>query len=58
MQGDTISFHSTSPHAGFQEEGTDRMGARPNLLKAIEDSDGIIRNILEQIIFRAMAGAG
>lgn len=58
MSGDTLSFHSTSPHAGFQEEGTDRMAARPNLLKAIEDSDGIIRNLLEQIIWRALAGAG
>lgn len=55
VSGDTISFHSTSPHAGYQEDGTDRMAARPNLMNAIEDSDGIIRNLLEQIIWRAMA---
>ena len=51
---DYISFYATAPHAGFQEHGTSKMGSRPNLKMAIEESDTLIRNILEQIIWRAM----
>jgi hypothetical protein len=56
VSGETISFHATSDHAGFQEFGTSRMAPRPNLEMSIEDSDGIIREIIEQAMWRAFGG--
>ena len=53
---DYLSFYATSPHAGFQEYGTVKMDPRPNLKMAIDESDGLIRELLEQIVFRAMGG--
>ena len=53
-----LSFYATADHAGFQEYGTSKMGARPNLKMAIEESDGLIRNIIEQLIWRAIRGGG
>ena len=54
MQGSFISFYATSPHAGYQEYGTDKIAARQNLKKAIDESDAEIRAILQQIVFRAL----
>jgi hypothetical protein len=53
---DYLSFYATADHAGYQERGTSKMGARPNLRMAIDESDGLIRSILEQIVWRAMRG--
>ena len=53
---DYLSFYATADHAGFQEHGTSKMAPRPNLKRAIDESDGLIRNILEQIIWRAIKG--
>lgn len=52
-----IRFFATADHAGYQERGTAHMAARENLLRAIQESEGNIRNILEQCIGRAI-GAG
>lgn len=52
---DQIVFYATSDHAGFQEFGTSKMAARPNLAMAIQDADGEIRKRLEAIIWRAIA---
>jgi len=49
-----LSFYATAAHAGFQEYGTSKMGPRENLARAIDESDGIIRDILDQIIWRAL----
>jgi hypothetical protein len=49
-----LAFYSDSPHAGFQEYGTTKMAARPNLKMAIDESDGMIRNLLDQVLLRAM----
>lgn len=51
-----LTIYATADHAGFQEYGTSRMGARPNLKLAIDESDGIVRNIIEQIMWRALRG--
>ena len=56
VHGDYITFFARSGHAGYQEFGTIKMGARPNLEMAIEESDGFIRAILEQIVMTALAG--
>lgn len=49
-----ISFFATSGHAGYQEYGTRKMAARPNLKKAIDESDGEIRNIIDLCVRRAI----
>ena len=51
---DYIAFYSDSDHGGFQEFGTRKMGARPNLKMAIENADGLIKNILDQVVLRAI----
>ena len=51
-----LTIYATADHAGYQERGTSKMGARPNLKMAIEESDGLIRNILEQLVWRAIHG--
>lgn len=50
-----LRFYATAPHAGYQEYGTSKMGPRENLKRAIEESDALIRRILDQIIWRAIA---
>ncbi len=37
-----LTFYSDAPHAGFQEVGTSKMEPRRNLIRAIEESDGLI----------------
>jgi hypothetical protein len=49
-----LSFYATSDHAGFQEYGTSKMDSRANLKRAIDESDGLIKSILEQVVFRAI----
>lgn len=49
-----IVFYATADHAGYQERGTWKMAARENLKRAIEESAGNIRNILDQCIRRAI----
>ena len=49
-----LSFYATSDHAGYQEHGTMKMAPRPNLRMAIDESDGLIRNILQQVIWRSI----
>lgn len=56
MSGHFLSIYATSGHAGYQEYGTSKMGARPNLKKAIEESDGMIRSIIDQCVMRALGG--
>lgn len=56
VEGEFLIFYSDSDHAGYQEYGTAKMAPRPNLEMAIDDSDGTIRNILEQILWRAISG--
>lgn len=51
-----VSFYATSGHAGYQEYGTSKMGARPNLEMAIEEQEGVIEQIIEQIVWRAIGG--
>jgi len=51
---DYLAFYATSDHAGFQEHGTSKMGARPNLKMAIDNADGLIKNILDQVVLRAI----
>ena len=43
MSGGYLAIYATSGHAGYQEYGTSKMGARPNLKKGIEESDSLIR---------------
>jgi hypothetical protein len=54
---DYLSFYATADHAGYQEFGTSKMGTRPNLKMAIDSSDGLIRNLLEQLVWKAINGA-
>lgn len=49
-----IVFYATADHAGFQERGTWKMAARENLKRAIDESEGNIRNILDQCLRRAI----
>lgn len=56
VEGDLLVFYSDSGHAGYLEYGTSRMAERPNLWMAIEESDETIKNILEQLIWQAIAG--
>lgn len=56
VEGDMLVFYSDSGHAGYLEYGTVKMAPRPNLEMAITESDGAIRNILEQIMWRAISG--
>lgn len=49
-----IRFYATAKHAGYQEYGTDKFSGRQNLKRAIDEADGIIRSIIEQIIWRAL----
>lgn len=43
-----------APHAGFQEFGTSRMGARPNIGNAVRDSEPQVHAILGQYVWRAI----
>jgi len=54
MSGGYLAIYATSGHAGYQEHGTSKMGARPNLKKGIEESDGLIRSIIDQCVMRAI----
>lgn len=49
-----IRFFANANHAGYQEFGTDKIAARKNLKRAIDESDATILQILEQIIWRAI----
>lgn len=53
---DYLAFYSDSDHAGFQEYGTSKMAPRPNLKMAIDESDGFIRSVLDQMIMRTIGG--
>lgn len=55
MSGEFLSIYATSGHAGYQEYGTSKMGARPNLKKAIEESDGVIHSLIDAAVRRALA---
>lgn len=60
MSGDYLAIYATSGHAGYQEygtknkDGTIKMDARPNLKKGIEESDPLIRSIIDQAVMRAL----
>lgn len=49
-----ITFYATAGHAGYQEFGTDKIAARENLKRAIEESDERIKDIIAQILWRAL----
>jgi hypothetical protein len=51
-----VEIFATSGHPGYQEYGTSKMGARPNLKKAIDESDPFIKQILEDVIGKALGG--
>ena len=51
-----ISFHATSGHAGYQEDGTSKMAARPNLGNALRDADAEVTSLIGQIIFQKISG--
>jgi len=46
---------ATSPHAGYQEFGTSKMGARPNVQNAIRDTLPQVEQVLGQWIWREIA---
>jgi hypothetical protein len=46
---------ATAPHAGYQEYGTSRMQARPNIGNAVRDSEGAVTAVLGQWVWRAIA---
>jgi hypothetical protein len=43
-------------HGVYQELGTSKMGARPNLQKAVAESSGEVTNLLGQVTFRRIIG--
>lgn len=43
-----------APHAGFQEFGTRKMGARPNIANAVRDSEPQVTAILGTWVWRAV----
>lgn len=49
-----VAFYATSDHAGYQEWGTRKMAARENLGRAIRESDGEIRNIIDLCVRKAL----
>lgn len=51
-----VDFFATSGHAGYQEYGTSKMGARPNLWMAIEECDSEIKQILTDVVSTALGG--
>lgn len=54
VSGGYLAIYATSGHAGYQEYGTSKMGARPNLKMGIEESDPLIRSIIDQAVMRAL----
>lgn len=58
VSGSYISFYATAAHAGYQEFRTSKMEARENLKRAIDESDGEIKSIIDQVLWRALGGAG
>lgn len=49
-----LAFFATAPHAGYQEHGTQKMAARENLIRAIRESDGEIRTLIDLCIRRRL----
>lgn len=54
--GYVIDFFATSDHAGYQEYGTSKMGARPNLKMTLDEVDPFIQQCLEEVMARALGG--
>lgn len=50
-------FGAGAKHAVFQELGTSRMAARPNLGNAVRDTSQEVRTILGKITFRRVVGS-
>ena len=51
-----IRFGVGVEHGIYQELGTSKMGARPNLGKAVEESKGELHRILGEVTFRRLVG--